>query len=127
MSRKAIRGAVVAGVIALAAFGLATPAQAISAIVYTTQGHGLMKYIDGTTGDKFEVHDLSADGYGIRGEVRSGGGTLLSWLYVNGDDVSDSWSYDLAKGKSYVIRVCRVSSALDGTPINCASEVVEDY
>lgn len=126
MSRKTIRGAVVAGTTALAVVGLAAPAQADSDSVYTTTGRGLMEYYDSTS-DFFRIADFYDDEYGVRGEIRSGGGTLLSWSYFKLDESRyDSWTYDLAKGKSYVIRVCLAEGALDSTPINCASKVIHD-
>lgn len=125
MSKKTIRGAVVIGATVLAVFGLAGPAQASSATVYTTQGGGFLEYQDGLV-DYFYLRDYLADGYGVRGEIRSGGGTLLSWNYVGGAGNSDSWEYDLAKGKDYVIRVCLASGTGDSTPINCASKVIRD-
>ena len=116
----------VAGVAVVAAFGLATPAQAESDEVYTTQHHGLMEYIDAVSDDLFTINDFYDDEYGVRGEIRSGGGTLLSWNYLKKGGGRDSWYYDLAKSKKYVIRVCLASSAGDTTPINCASKVVQD-
>lgn len=125
MSKKTVRGAVVVGATALAILGLAGPAQAASATVYTTQGGGFLEYQDGLT-DHFIIKDYLADGYGVRGEIRSAGGTLLTWNYVGGAGNSTTMSRDLAKGKDYVIRVCLASGAGDTTPINCASKVVRD-
>ena len=126
MSKKIIRGAVVVGATALAVFGLAGPAQASGDTVYTTKGGGFLEYQDAVSDDYFILRDYSPDGYGVRGEIRSGGGTLLSWNYVGGAGESVSWYYDLAKGKNYVIRVCLAEGAGDTTPINCASKVIRD-
>lgn len=127
MSKKTILGAAVAGATALAVFGLAGPAQASSDTVYTRYWDGLLEYTDSAPDvDFFLVKDTSADGYGVRGEIRSGGGTLLSWNYVGGNGNYRTWTYDLAKGKDYVMRVCLASGTGDTTPINCASKVIRD-
>ncbi|NUT21376.1 MAG: hypothetical protein HOV77_19555 [Hamadaea sp.] len=127
MRKKSKLAVVAAGVTALAVFGLAGPAQAASDTVYTRYWDGLLEYTDSAADvDFFVVKDISADGYGVRGEIRSGGGTLLSWNYVGGNGTSKSWIYDLAKSKEYIIRVCLVSGAGDTTPINCASKVIQD-
>ncbi|MEJ3747424.1 hypothetical protein WEI85_29575 [Actinomycetes bacterium KLBMP 9797] len=126
MSKKTILGAAVAGATALAVFGLAGPAQAASDTVYTTYWDGLLEYTDHSEVDFFLVRDKSADGYGASGEILSGGGTLLSWRYVGGNGEYRTWTYDLAKGKDYVIRVCLREGAGDTTPINCASKVIRD-
>lgn len=125
LSKNTIRGAAVAGATALAVVGLAVPAQAASATVYTTTNGGMMSYVDAPT-DYFRIDDHYHDGYGVRGELRSGGGTLLSWMYVEGSGEYRTWNYDLAKGKDYVIRVCLGEGALDTTLINCRSKVVRD-
>lgn len=123
MRRKSIVGAAAAG--AALAVGLAGQAQAAGdPYVYTTNSSGIMYYIENYD-DYFKIQDMSADGYGIRGELRSGGGTLLSWDYVEGKGEITTWWYDLAKGKNYVMRVCRANGAL-GAQSHCASLVVRD-
>ena len=127
MSRKTIlRTAVAAGAVALGVLGAATPAQAADVTVYTTQGGGFLTYNDYVSDDRFFLRDYLDDGFGVSGEIRSEGGSLLSWNYVGGAGNSTTWYRDLAKSKDYFIRVCLVSSISDTTPINCAGEWVHD-
>ncbi|MDQ7911087.1 hypothetical protein RB614_42025 [Phytohabitans sp. ZYX-F-186] len=126
MSKKTILGAAVAGATALAVFGLAGAAQAASETIYTRYSDGLMAYTDAVSSDQFLVKDISADGYGVRGEIRSAGGTLLSWNYVGGNGKIRTWSYDLAKSKNYIMRVCLGEGSGDTTLINCVSKEIRD-
>lgn len=127
MSKRIIKGAAVAAAAVLAVVGLAGPAQATSASVETKYADGEMKYNDTVSADYFQIIDWNGyDEYGVRGEIRSGGGTLLSWNYVPAPGEARLWYYDLAKGKSYVMRVCLASGAGDTTPINCISKVIND-
>lgn len=126
MSRKTILGAAVAVATTLAVFGLAGPAQAASDTIYTRYWDGLLEYTDHSEVDFFLVRDITADGYGVRGEIRSGGGTLLSWNYIGGNGEYSTWTYDLAKSKSYIMRVCLAEGAGDTTLINCESKVIRD-
>lgn len=129
MSAKTIfRAAVAVGAVALGVLGAATPAQAASDTIYTTRdyGLGLLEYHDGVSDDLYVIRDYTGNDYGVRGEVRSAGGSLLSWNFVSGSSASRSWYYDLAKGKDYFLRVCLASSISDTTPINCQGAWVRD-
>lgn len=128
MRRKSVVAATAAAATALAVLGLAGPAQAADAIVTTTYNDGYMSYVD-RSNDTFKLGDTSHDGYAIRGWLYSGGGTQLKTVYHGGDEGGSTetiFSYDLAKGKSYIMRVCLVSSSSDTTPINCESKTISD-